>query len=220
MEQKKSRAERYEGLTASQKQAVRKQWDVHWGENVSDEDCLKLDQTYIMLASEYKGAITQRMSLGLRDIARFRLLRDKAAAEDNVSDAKRYQEMIDKIMASEAMKANDAKPYEVTRVDAVISALEKKGAARNGKIIGKDELLKLLSEERGHYNTSLDVVDAIMLGIINTMRKNGALSELAELPFTAQVDDVFGELLAEPSEFEKSAMEELGVIPPQREGER
>jgi hypothetical protein len=87
----------------------------------------------------------------------------------------------------------------------------------NGYLVGYDELVKILAAQHGSYNTSLDVVDTIIMCIINTMRKNMGESELSKLPVSAQVNDEKGELLSEMSDVEKKLMEGLGLKPPERE---
>ena len=95
--------------------------------------------------------------------------------------------------------------------------LESIGAMHNGYLVGYDELVKILGNQHGNYNTSLDVVDTIMMCIINTMRKNMGEAELTRLPVSAQVSDPKGELLSETSAEEKKILEGLGMKPPERE---
>ncbi|MEG1492514.1 MAG: hypothetical protein RR394_09720 [Oscillospiraceae bacterium] len=177
----------------------------------------KIENSFNVLANEYAGVLTPRLEMSLRDISVLRLKRDEAMAADDGMESKRYGEMIDKIMTAEGLKAGDAKPVENVRVDAVILALEDRGAAKNGQLISKPELIKLLKRDKGKHNTSLDVVDAIMMSIINTMRTNNGQEKLDYLPISAQIQDTYGELLPETSDTEKYLMNELGILPPKRE---
>ncbi|MEG1757809.1 MAG: hypothetical protein RR235_05045 [Oscillospiraceae bacterium] len=192
-----------------------------WGKNLSDEDAKddidRLESDYVALSKDYPGALTERLSMSLRDIAKLRLGRDKELDKGHSMEAKRYQEMMDKIMTSEALKAGDAKPMEAVRVDSIIAAGEKAGWVKDSKIISHDDLVKLLRRDRGKYNNSLDVVDAMMLSIINTMRVNNHQPELTELPIAAQVQDSFEELKPGMTEYERYVMSELGIMPPARE---
>ena len=194
--------------------ATRKErWSRKWGSEYSDADCEILDRTYEMLSAEYRGAITSRLELALSDISVFRLKRDKAIETGDSAVAKRYQEMIDKVMASEAMKAGDTKPVEALRPDALIDRLEKKGVT----LYSQQEVVRYINGDKGAYNTSLDVVDLMMLLIENTMRANAGEAELAELPKSLQVEDRFNELQTKPTRSEIKAMRDLGEVPPMRE---
>lgn len=196
---------------------IRERWNQDWGKDCPDATCIELDQTYSMLSAEYKGAINPRLKLAIQDIARFRLKRDEAAQEKDGAEAKKYQDMINAIMSGEAMKAGDAKPLESIRVDSIIDALEKRGAVKDGKIVGREKLVKILQGNVGKYGQSLDVVDTMLMAIINTMRVNGGMSEISELPIEAQINDQHRELLPKATEQEKKTMSELGMVKPMRE---
>jgi hypothetical protein len=150
----------------------------------------------------------------LHDAIRYMIARDKAA---DSMEAKRYQEMADKLMNSDSIKNWQSNKGETIQVDRIVRHLESKGAMHNGYLVGYDELVKILAAQHGSYNTSLDVVDTIIMCIINTMRKNMGESELSKLPVSAQVNDEKGELLSEMSDVEKKLMEGLGLKPPERE---
>lgn len=193
----------------------RKRWDIEWGEGMPDDDCRNADDRFMMMtANRSGGTIPAIVSMYMRDAIRYMIARDKAS---DSMEAKRYQEMADKIMNSEPIKNWQANKGETIQVDKVARYLESIGAMQNGYLVGFDELTKILSSQHGSYNTSLDVVDCMMLGIINTMRKNNGDAELTKLPVTAQVQDAKGELLAEMSAEEKKIMEGLGMKPPERE---
>lgn len=186
----------------------------------TDEEYEELENFYEKQAAEFKAAATPRLEMELVEICILRLELRRCIASGDSAGAKRYSDMINSVMTRESMKAGDAKSLEATRIDSLIVNLEKKGAIKDGKIVGKKELAKILLMDHPQYHTSMDVVDAMQLGIINTMKRNNGESELDELPLSAQVEDVFGELLMEPSHEEKKAMAETGIVPPKREQKR
>ena len=195
----------------------RDRWDIEWGEGMVDEDCRNADDRYMMMTAQRSGGtIPASVSMYLHDAIRYMILRDKAS---DSMEAKRYQEMADKLMNSDSVKNWQANKGETIQVDRVVRYLESIGAMRNGYLIGYDELVKVLSAQHSSYNTSLDVIDSMMLCIINTMRKNMGEAEMSKLPVSAQVKDVKGELLAELSKEEKKILEGLGMKPPERERE-
>lgn len=185
----------------------------------SDNEIKELDRMYTEQAAEYKGGMTQRVDMAIREICICRLEWKKCVGAGDANGAKKYSDMIKDAMTREGLRANDAKPTENMRVDSLIDRLEKKGAMVNGSIIGKKQLLNLLAEDHPRYNTSLDVVDAMMMAIVNTARRNNGQSDLDELPYTAQIADDFDEIMKEPTEQEKKTMAEIGVSRPRREGE-
>ena len=191
----------------------RERWNHEWGETVPDTDCKKLDQTYDMIAEEYRPNITKRLEINLRDLAKIRLLRDKAIEEGNSSAVKQYTDAIDKIMASESMKAGDVKPVEALRPDALIDRLEKKGVT----LYSQEEVARYINGDKGEYSTSIDIVDFMMLKWINTFRVNNGESELGMLPKSLQVEDLYGELQPSLTQKEADAMADLGEVVPPRE---
>ena len=191
----------------------RDRWDHDWGESVPDADCKKLDQTYDMIAEEYRPNITKRLEINLRDLAKIRLLRDKAIEEGNSSAVKQYTDSIDKIMASEALKAGDVKPVEALRPDALIDRLEKRGVS----LMSQEEVARYINGDKGEYSTSIDIVDFMMLKWMNTYRANNGESELGMLPKSLQVEDLYGELQPRMTQKEADAMADLGEVVPPRE---
>lgn len=193
----------------------RERWNIEWGEKMPDEDCRNADDRYMMMTAHRSGGtIPASVSMYLHDAIRYMIQRDKS--QDSM-EAKRYQEMADKLMNSDSIKNWQANKGETIQVDRVVRYLESIGAMENGYLIGYDELVKVLSGQHGNYSTSLDIVDCMMMCIINTMRKNNGDSELTKLPLSAQVTDFKGELLSEMSAEEKKILEGLGMKPPERE---
>lgn len=186
----------------------------------TDDELCELENFYKEQAAEFKGGLTPRIKNAIREICICRLEWKRCTGRGDSQSAKRYSDMIKDIMAREGMRAGDAKPLEAMRIDSIIDHLEKKGAVKDGKIVGKKELIKILAKDHPKYNTSLDIVDAMMMAIVNTMRKNNGFAEVERLPLAAQVKDVFGELLTAPSSIEKQAMAKMGMVKTQREKEQ
>lgn len=194
-----------------------KRWGLEWGEGWTPEDYKLMDSRYMMLASEYKGApIPPRVDMNLHDIVKFMLLRDQSMKSDSMT-AKRYQEMIDKIMSSEDLRARDSRQSEVIKIDKLVERLEAGGAIKNHSLLSHDELIEWLRNQHGGYQTSIDVVDEMIFCIANATRRNSGLSELDRLPRDAQVKDFHGELLPKMTDTEKDVMRYLGATPPERE---
>ena len=183
----------------------------------SDSDLRELERLYKNLAAEYGDTMTPRQKDGIKEISTYRLEISRCMAAGDSAGAKRYSDMINSAMSREAMKAGDVRQLEQTRIDSLIVNLENRGAIKRGKIVGRDELAEILLKDHPQYHTSMDVVDSMLFAIINTMKRNNAEPELTELPLSAQVEDVFGELLSKPTDRELKAMAETGVVPPTRE---
>lgn len=193
----------------------RDRWNIEWGESMSDEDCRNADDRYMMMtANRSGGTIPASVSMYLHDAIRYMIARDKAS---DSMEAKRYQEMADKLMNSDSVKNWQSNKGETIQVDRVARHLESMGAMQNGYLVSRDELAKILSAQHGSYSMCLDVVDCMIERIVNTMRKNNGDAELAKLPVSAQVTDAKGELLAEMSAEEKKIIEGMGMKPPERE---
>ena len=197
----------------------KERWKIEWGEAWSESECREMDNRYMQLTSEWRGTpVPPRTAMSLHDVVRNMMMRDNMMRTD-ASAAKKYQDMINAIMASEDLKVQKDRQNESIRVDKLTQRLEEKGAIKNGQIVGREELAKILAKEKGTYNTSLDVVDMIIFNILNTMRKNMGQPEFDVLPLSAQVTDFKGELLETPSEEEKRIMQNIGQKPPLREGQ-
>lgn len=201
---------------------LRQKWGKKYDSNgkaseYSEDELQDLEASYNSQALEYKGAISPRIDMALQEISINRLEWKRAIGLGDSSAAKRFSDNIKSVMDREGMKANDEKPLESIRIDGVIHALERNGAAFDGTLKSSAELLELISDVRGEYTTSIDVVDEMIFAIINTMRKNNSQEEYSMLPTTAQVKDARGELKRQMSSKERKNMRELGLIPPQRE---
>ena len=186
----------------------------------SDSEVRELDRMYSEQAAEYRGgAMTQRVDMAIREICVCRLEWKKCIGAGDSAGAKKYSDMIKDAMTREGLRATDSKPIENMRIDSLIDRLEKKGALQNGTIVGRQRLLDILAADHPQYRTSLVVVDAMMMAIVNTARRNNGQSDLEELPYTAQIADDFDELMKKPTDEEKKVMTEIGIGKPRREGE-
>ena len=193
----------------------RDRWNIEWGEDRSDEDCRKADDRYMMMtASRGGGTVPPIVKMYLHDAILCMIDRDK---QKDSMEAKRYQEMADKIMASDAVKNWMTGKKESIRVDNVVVHMENAGAMNNGYFLDYAGVVKALSNMHGTYNMCLDIIDAETMCIVNTMRKNSGENELSSLPLSAQVKDIKGELTSELSAEEKKILEGLGMKPPERE---
>ncbi len=221
-DKKAEREERELEQMKAWRESMRKKWGSRFdadgnSRDYTDAEYRELESYYDVQSAEYNNAITARQEGGVIEVCELRLELKRCIAANDSAGAKRYSDMINSVMSREAMKAGDVKSLEATRIDMLIMNLEKKGAIRNHKIVGRDELISLLANDNNKYHTSLDVVDSIIMAIVNTMRKNNGDTELSSLPLSAQVEDVFEELLSQPSSAERKAMSEIGVVPPLRD---
>lgn len=207
------------------REAMRHKWGSRFNADggtmdYSDAELRELENLYAMQAAEFKGAVTPRVEIGLVEICSYRLELKRCIAAGDSAGAKRYSDMINSAMGRESMKAGDAKALEATRIDALIMNLEAKGAIKDGKIVGTEELIDILAKDHPKYHTSRDVVYSMLFAIINTMKRNNGENEITELPLSAQIEDVFDELLTTPTQKEKKALADTGIVPPPLEQRR
>ena len=213
-------------LPLQRREELREKWGRNFANDegkmrdYTDSEIDELERIYRMLSAEYKGGMTPRIEYSLRKIVKLELEQQKAMAKGDSQEAKRYADIIKDVKKAEGMNVGDTKPMENMKIDSIIDAMEKKGLARDGRIVDMPELLRILSGARHRYDTSLDVVDEMMFAIINTMRRNNGDSELSELPLTAQVKDEKRELEPRMTPQERRDSGALGVIPPLRQREQ
>ena len=171
-----------------------------------------------MEAHEFKGNITPRIEKNLIALSKLDVEFDKAMRTGDFDVANRITDIIKKTRDMESMKASDEKPAEEMRVDAIVDALERRGAMTDGTLCDRNTLLKWIADStHTHYGTSLDIIDAVMLVAENARRRTDGERVLTEVPDYLQVNDVFGELESGMTDQEKSIMKELGKLPPRRE---
>lgn len=196
----------------------REEWRDKWGSGLADEDYEELDRKYNVESHEFKGNITPRIEKNLIALSKLDVEFDKAMRTGDFDVANRITDIIKKTRDMESMKASDEKPAEEMRVDAIVDALERRGAMTDGTLCDRDTLLKWIADSTHiHYGTSLDIIDAVMLVAENARRRTDGERVLTEVPDYLQVNDVFGELETSMTDQEKSIMKELGKLPPRRE---
>lgn len=191
----------------------RERWNNTWGPSFNDESCRRMDYIHEMISEEYRGADSPRLKLQLVKLAKLYFLQDAAIDVGDADLVKQYTDSINKILQMEGMRANDQKPVEAIRPDALIDRLEKKGVS----MMSQEEVARYINGDKGKYSTSIDVVDFIMMKWINTFRQNNGESELGMLPKSLQVEDLYGELQPRLTEKEADALADLGEIAPPRE---
>lgn len=203
-------------LDAERKQ--REAWYDRWGSGLGDSEYEELERKYRVESHEFKGNITPRIEKNLIALSKLDVEFDKAVREGDFDTANRITDIIKKTRDMESMKASDEKPAEEMRVDAVVDALERRGAMTDGTLCDRETLLKWIADAtHGHYSTSLDVIDTVMLVTENARRRTEGERPLAAVPRNLQIKDEWNELETEMTEQEKAVMQELGRIPPPRE---
>lgn len=196
----------------------RETWLEKWGAGLSDPEYEELDRKYEVESHEFKGNLTPRIEKNLIALSKLDVEFDRAMREGDFDKANRITDIIKKTRDMESLRASDDKPNEEMRVDAIVDALEKRGAMTDGTLLGREELLKWIAEStRTHYPTSLDIIDAVMLVSENARRRTEGERVLSSLPDYLQVEDQYGELEIGMTDQEKAVMQELGRLPPRRE---
>lgn len=193
-------------------------WLTKWGAGLSDAEYEELDRKYEVESHEFKGNLTPRIEKNLIALSKLDVEFDRAMREGDFDKANRITDIIKKTRDMESLRASDDKPTEEMRVDAIVDALEKRGAMTDGTLLGRDELLKWIAESsHTHYSTSLDIIDAVMLVSENARRRTEGERVLSSLPDYLQVEDKYGELEIGMTDQEKAVMQELGRLPPRRD---
>ena len=167
----------------------------------------ELDRLYEGRISRYKGVTLDDATIDtLKNITRWSLAQDYMRIRGDVTTIEKLQKVIDSAMASEQLRRKDEKPQEELRIDALVTALEKKGLMENGQLLTYDELVVALRDKlvkSKKYRYSLDVCDQVILDMYNTMRANQDLPKAIDLPAELQPVDEYGEFEAEETEQEK-----------------
>ena len=193
-------------------------WRTKWGSGLTDSEYEELDRKYEVESHEFKGNITPRIEKNLIALSKLDVEFDRAMRESDFDTANRITDIIKKTRDMESLRASDDKPTEEMRVDAIVDALERRGAMTDGTLLSRDELLRWIAEAtRSHYPTSLDVIDAVMLASENARRRTEGDRALTTVPDYLQVRDEHGELEIVMTEQERDVMKDLGKLPPRRE---
>lgn len=189
-----------------------------WGWDTPEDDFPELEKKYETESHEFKGNITPRIEKNLIALSKLDLDFDRAMADKDFDTANRITDIIKKTRDMESMRASDDKPTEEMRVDALVDALERRGAMTDGTLCDRLTLLRWISEAtHTHYNASLDIIDAVMLASENARRRTEGEQMLTMVPEYLQVEDTFGELERSMTPQEMTVMRELGKMPPARE---
>ena len=204
---------------SAEKAALKKEmWRTKWGIGLSDSEYEELDRKYEVESHEFKGNMTPRIEKNLIALSKLDVEFDRAMREGDFDKANRITDIIKKTRDMESLRASDDKPTEEMRVDAIVDALEKRGAMTDGTLCDRETLLKWIEKStHAHYNTSLDIIDAVMLVSENARRRTEGERVLNTLPDYLQVQDKYGELEIGMTEQEQAVMKELGRLPPRRE---
>ena len=209
------------GTAAKDEKAEKTQketWLDKWGNGLSDAEYEELDRKYEVESHEFKGNLTPRIEKNLIALSKLDVEFDRAMREGDFDKANRITDIIKKTRDMESLRASDDKPTEEMRVDAIVDALERRGAMTDGTLLSREELLQWIAEStRTHYSTSLDIIDAVMLVSENARRRTEGERVLSSLPGYLQVEDKYGELEIGMTEQERDVMKELGRLPPRRE---
>jgi len=193
-------------------------WRTKWGSGLSESEYEELDRKYEVESHEFKGNLTPRIEKNLIALSKLDVEFDRAMRESDFDKANRITDIIKKTRDMESLRASDDKPNEELRVDAIVDALERRGAMTDGTLLGREDLLKWIAEStHTHYSTSLDIIDAVMLVSENARRRTEGERVLSSLPDYLQVEDEYGELEVTMTDQEKAVMQELGRLPPRRE---
>lgn len=176
----------------------------NWGEinHYTSEEYNELDRLYAIHSEPYAQVdIDADMDYNLRSICKNLLKADQYRQEGKTADYKRMLDSVTVIRKNlQARLEGDSQTK--MQLDSLIDAMERAGYAHNGKIVNKDTLIEMLSADKGHYDQNLDIVDLAMYSIVNVMRRNAGMSEMADLPADLQLEDRYGELSDAPTDEE------------------
>lgn len=189
-----------------------------WGGDVPETDWVELEKKYETESHEFKGNITPRIEKNLIALSKLDVDFDRAMANKDFDTANRITDIIKKTRDMESMRASDEKPAEEMRVDAIVDALERRGAMTDGTLCDRETLLKWIAEStHTHYNASLDIIDAVMLVSENARRRTEGEQMLTSVPKYMQVEDQYNELESHMTPQEVEIMKGLGAMPPSRD---
>lgn len=189
---------------------LREKLEERWGEEWTDKDYIVLERTYRNLCKENQD-VASDTAMYLRDLAAC-LRRKEVAIASN--DTKMVNTLLTNIKQDLAMikDARDQKTIEKTSVDGLVRALEERGLMEDGVML-LDGVIDYIRTDHGTYHMSKDAVDAMMLAIVNAMRFNNGVSEIAELPEDMRIQDLLGEFVDEPGSGERETLVDLGIVP-------
>lgn len=184
----------------------------------------RLDHFYDTLTSrlEKAGGVDNQQELILRKVSELYLEEEKCRAAGNIADAQRCVKIALDLLSSEQLQRKDSRPAEEVRIDAIIDALEKWGAVKDGKILGFQDLTEFLLKQLGRlggtpahkYTQTLDAADYELLFIRNCMAQNEDQPRWMELPDNMRFgEEVAAEFASEAGDEEARAYAGIGIIP-------
>jgi hypothetical protein len=160
----------------------------------------------------------------LRSTCQDQLFAEKCRSRGTKEDIQMYTQInktIQDRLAAEQMRKKDEKAVEEVKLDSIVSALEKAGLARRGKLLSLEEVqdallrrLGAIGGEPSHkYPYTIDAADQMIHIIQNNMYANDSLPETAEIADDMRLDDnVAHEFADKPNAKEKEAYQKMGLI--------
>ena len=188
---------------------------IYKGLPMSAELYNELDRLYAIREGAYKGQdLNSQQVATLIKVAKNDAIYDHLMRSGLAKLATEIQKSTSQLLADENMRPKDKKPVEELRIDALVLALEEAGLMENGDLLDYDELIEVLRDrfiKSKKYEYSLDVADQLILSVINSMRQNGDLPPIQELPSDLAAEDEYGEFEPEETEREKENKRYLGI---------
>lgn len=175
-----------------------------------------LDTQYELWMERYKGINAPQLESNIVTICKRNAVADHLVKIGEYGDAAKIQKMVDDLMASEQMRKKDEQPVEQLQIDAMVSALEKKGMMLNGALLSWDELVNAMRDnfiKSPKYKYTLDVADQMIMDYYNTFRANSDKEMLAVLPTQMKPEDEYGEFSKIETENEKKRKRYAGLTP-------
>lgn len=187
----------------------------NWGtlEGYTTEDYKELDRLFAIHSKPFEaGGMDMETEYNLREICKLLLKYSTLLSAGKTLDAQRVMSIVETIKSSNLLRKRDEKPPEAVKIDTLMDQLEKHHLAKGGKLLGREETLKVLQGNRPHYKHSFDVVDQMLLQIINAMRRNDGMGELTDLPEDLRFEPAPGEFQEEEATWEEKRRDDLEMI--------
>lgn len=206
-------------------------WRATWGTGGSSnpytvEDYQRLDELFETYADRQlkAGGMDVQAEYVLRSTCQDQLFAEKCRSRGTKEDIQMYTQInktIQDRLAAEQMRKKDEKAVEEVKLDSIVSALEKAGLARRGKLLSLEEVqdallrrLGAIGGEPSHkYPYTIDAADQMIHIIQNNMYANDSLPETAEIADDMRLDDnVAHEFADKPNAKEEEAYQKMGLI--------
>ena len=183
-----------------------------WGEREEwkRKDYNELDRLYSIQSKSYEAnGIDIEMEFNIREICKLLLDYQKQCAAGNLKEAKEIYNMISKMKADNLMRKRDEAPVAAAKIDTLMAALERKGYAKDGKLLPYNKLLALLREDHPVYPMGKDILDEILLAVYNAYRRNSGMTDTDVLPLEMQISPKLGEFQEGSTPEEKKLIADL-----------